>query len=143
VGKGKKLSDFTYISNLIDALLSADEKLDTVAGGQAYFVTNGEPTSFFDFVAMMLAELKMPPLRGSVPESLVYSVAAVSELWDTLKGGTLHTEGTLSRFAVRYLCTHHYFNIGKARRDLGYAPKVNILEGVRLTVADLRASGAI
>ena len=135
VGKGDKLSDFTYISNLTDALLSADERLgtDPRVGGQAYFITNGEPMAFFAFVSEMLKELKLPPIKGLVPFAVAYPVAALAEFWDTLKGGTLNAEDGMTRFAIRYMCTHHYFSIEKAKRDLGYVPKVNLAEGIRLT----------
>lgn len=141
VGRGDKLSDFTYIENLIDALLLAEEKLRPggPAAGQAYFVTNGEPYPFFKFVADVLAAMGLPAMKGSVPYSLAYFAAAVAESWDTLKGGTLNAESGLTRFAVRYMCTHHYFSIAKAKRDLGFEPKVTIAEGIRLTAAHLRA----
>ena len=35
------------------------------------------------------------------------------------------------------MCTHHYFSIEKARRDLGYEPRVSIDEGIRRTVTAL------
>jgi nucleoside-diphosphate-sugar epimerase len=138
-----KLSDFTYIDNLVDALLLADEKL-TVGSpvpGQAYFVTNGEPMPFFEFVRRMLRELGLPKIVGAVPYPLAYAAAAVKEAIDTLRGGTLHAEGGMSRFAVRYMVRHHYFDIGKARRDLGYVPRIGIDEGIRLTCAELRQRG--
>ncbi len=46
-------------------------------------------------------------------------------------------ESGVSRFAIRYMCTHHYFSIEKARRDLGYEPRVSIDEGIRRTVTAL------
>jgi sterol-4alpha-carboxylate 3-dehydrogenase (decarboxylating) len=143
VGRGDKLSDFTYVTNLIDALLLAEDKLSPggPAAGQAYFVTNGEPYPFFRFVADVLAALDMPKMKGSVPYFLAYAAAAVAEGWDTLRGGTLNAESGLTRFAVRYMCTHHYFSIKKAKRDLGWSPAVNIAEGVRLTAAHIRAQG--
>lgn len=139
VGRSDKLSDFTYVSNLIDALLLAGDQLgpEGAAGGKAYFITNGEPYPFFKFVADVLAEMKLPAMKGNVPYALAYAVAAVAEAWDTLKGGTLHAEDGLTRFAVRYMCTHHYFSIEKARRELGYAPAVNLQEGIRRTCAHL------
>ncbi|MFO0763116.1 MAG: NAD-dependent epimerase/dehydratase family protein [Byssovorax sp.] len=141
VGSGDKLSDFTYIDNLIEALLLAEEKLDGPAAGNAYFVTNGEPYPFFRFVADVLKELEMPAMKGSIPYWLAYAVAAIAEGWDTLKGGTLNAESGLTRFAVRYMCTHHYFSIEKAKRELGYQPRVNIAEGIARTAAHLRESG--
>ncbi|MEM9193957.1 MAG: NAD-dependent epimerase/dehydratase family protein [Myxococcota bacterium] len=145
VGRGDKLSDFTYIDNLIDAVIAAEERLalDSPVAGEAYFVTNGEPMEFFDFVGQVLEKLDMPQIRGRIPFSVAYPIAAAKEAWDTLKGGSLGNEGSLSRFAVRYMCTHHYFSIDKAKRDLGYEPRVPVSEGIDRTVAHLRASGAV
>ena len=139
VGNGKHLSDFTYVDNLVDALLAADARLSpgSPVAGQAYFVTNGEPIPFFGFVGKVLDVLGLPPLRGSVPYWVAYGAATVAESWDTLRGGTLNTENGLSRFAIRYMCTHHYFAIDKARRDLGWSPAVSIDEGIRRTAAAL------
>jgi nucleoside-diphosphate-sugar epimerase len=36
---------------------------------------------------------------------------------------------------------HHYFDIGKARRDFGYEPRVSLEQGIKLTCAALRESG--
>lgn len=147
VGRGTWLSDYTYIDNLIDALLLADQKLangsaETVSGN-AYFVTNGEPMPFWDFVREVVDKLELPPIRFKVPHQLVYAIAAVKETLDTWKGGTLNNEDGLSRFAIRYMCTHHYFSIDKARADLGYEPLVSVAEGIDRTCAHLREIGAV
>jgi nucleoside-diphosphate-sugar epimerase len=141
----RKLSDFTYVDNLIDALLAADEHLKpgSALEGQAYFVTNGEPTVFFDFVKSVLKELKLPPIVASVPFPIVFAAAAIKEALDTLRGGTLNAEDGMSRFAVRYMVRHHYFDIGKARRDFGYEPRVSLDQGIKLTCAALRESGQV
>lgn len=146
VGKGDKLSDFTYVGNLVDALLAADDRLaadaDGVAG-EAFFVTNGEPRPFWDFVQQILRELDLPPIRGMVPYPIAYSVAAVKETLDAIRGIPLGTADGMSRFAIRYMCTHHYFDIGKARERLGWTPRVDLDEGIRRTAAALRAEGAV
>jgi sterol-4alpha-carboxylate 3-dehydrogenase (decarboxylating) len=141
VGRGVRYSDFTYVDNLIDALLAAGDRLRPGApvAGQAYFVTNGEPTPFWDFVGRLLARLGLPPIRGTVPYWLAYGAATVAEAIDTMRGGRLGVEDGLSRFAVRYMCTHHYFSIEKARRDLGYQPRVSLAEGIERTAAALTA----
>lgn len=148
VGRGIWLSDYTYVSNLVDALLLADEALakdgvQSVAAGQAYFITNGEPIPFWDFVRKVAARLGFPPIKYRAPKSLVYGIAAIKEGLDTLRGGTLNDEDGLSRFAVRYMCTHHYFSIDKARRELGYEPAVSVEEGIEKTCQHLEATGAV
>jgi sterol-4alpha-carboxylate 3-dehydrogenase (decarboxylating) len=148
IGRGIWLSDYTYVSNLTDAVLLADEALakdglNSVAAGQAYFITNGEPMPFWDFIRKVAARLGFPPIKYRAPKSLVYVIAAVMEGIDTLKGGTLNAEDGLTRFAIRYICTHHYFSIEKARRELGYNPSVTIDEGIELTCQHLEATGAV
>ena len=83
-----------------------------------------------------------PPITGKVPYWLAYSVAAVVEFIDTLKGGTLNAENGMSRFAMRYMVTHHYYRIDKAYRDFGWKPKVSLAEVIKLTVAALAAKKA-
>jgi sterol-4alpha-carboxylate 3-dehydrogenase (decarboxylating) len=141
--KNSKLSDFTYVDNLIDALLKADEHLEpgSALEGQAYFITNGEPMVFFDFVKKVLEELKLPPIVGAVPYPVAFAAAAIKEALDTLRGGTLNAEDGMTRFAVRYMVRHHYFDIGKARRDFGYEPRVSLDQGIKLTCAALRETG--
>ena len=148
IGRGVWLSDYTYVTNLVDAVLLADEALakdgiNSIAAGQAYFITNGEPMPFWDFVHKTGARLGFPPIKYRAPKSLVYAIAAVKEGIDTLKGGTLNAEDGLTRFAIRYMCTHHYFSIEKARRELGYNPSVSVDEGIERTCRHLEATGAV
>jgi nucleoside-diphosphate-sugar epimerase len=148
IGRGVWLSDYTYVTNMTDAVLLADEALakeglNSIAAGQAYFITNGEPMPFWDFIRKVAARLGFPPVKYTAPKSLVYAIAAVKEGIDTLKGGTLNAEDGLTRFAIRYMCTHHYFSIEKARRDLGYNPSVSIDEGIERTCQHLEAIGAV
>ncbi len=141
VGDRDKLSDFTYISNLVDAVVAAEEKLacDSVLDGQAYFITNGEPMPFFDFVEDFIVEMGHPKITKKVPYWLAYSVAAVVETLDKIKGNM--KESGMTRFAIKYMVTHHYYSIAKAQRDFGYTPKISLAEGIKITVADLREKG--
>jgi len=148
IGRGVWLSDYTYVTNMTDAVLLADEALaneglNSIAAGQAYFITNGEPMPFWDFIRKVAARLGFPPVKYTAPKSLVYAIAAVKEGIDTLKGGTLNAEDGLTRFAIRYMCTHHYFSIEKARRELGYDPAVSVEEGIERTCQHLEATGAV
>lgn len=143
IGKRDKLSDFTYITNFIDAIIAAESALvkGSPVSGQAYFITNGEPKPFFEFVEEVLVELGYPTIQGRVPYWLAYSAAAVMEFFDTIRGGDINPEKGVSRFAIRYMVTDHYYSVEKAFRDFGWKPKISLKEGIKLTVADLRKKG--
>jgi len=67
----------------------------------------------------------------------------VREAFDTyVRGGTLNAEEGLSRFAIRYITSHHYFSHAKATRELGYVPRVRMVEGIEKAVAYSRGQGA-
>lgn len=145
IGDRDKLSDFTYVSNLVDAIIMAEEKLgpNSAVSGQAYFVTNGEPMAFFDFIEKVLIQLGYPPIKGKIPYWVAYTAAAIAEGIDTLKGGTLNSESGLTRFAVRYMVTHHYYSIEKAYQDFGWRPRVTLAEGIKLTVAAIKGNNGL
>lgn len=144
VGMRDWLSDYTYVTNLADAVVLADDALKKGrAGGEAYFITNGEPIPFWDFVRKVAARLGWPPIRFRIPRAIPYGIAAAKETIDAMRGIRGAPEDGMSRFAIRYLCTHHYFSIDKARRELGYEPRVSIEEGIELTCRHLEETGAL
>ncbi len=88
-----------------------------------------------------MLEFGYPKFKGHVPYWLAYSVAAIFETIDTLRGGEPKGETGLTRFAVNYMMTDHYFCIDKAKKDLDWKPKVSLAEGIKLTVAALKEKG--
>ncbi len=141
LGWGRWLTDFTYVDNFTDACLRAADALDGPAGGQAYFVTNGEPWDFWEFLGQLVEGLGYPRPTRAAPGPVAYAAAWVAEMADKLRGGTLDNAAGLSRFTVRYLTTHHYYSHEKATRDLGYRPSVDVGEGLRRTVAHMADRG--
>lgn len=145
VGNREKMWDFTYIDNLVDAIVTAEKKLNPghASAGQAYFISNGEPMPFFEFAERMIAHWGYPPITGKVPYWLAYAVASVAEFWDTLKGGTLNAENGLTRFSIQYMATDHYFSIEKARRDFGWEPRVKLIDAIERTAVKVREKGLV
>lgn len=138
IGSRDKLQDFTYIDNVADAAVVAERRLDAGSplNGEAYFVTNGEPLAFYAFVETLLRGLGYTPPTGRVPYWLAYAGAAMLEAFGAATGRN-HGEDRVSRFAVKYLVTGKHYRIDKARRDLGWAPRVTLAEGIERTVAHL------
>ena len=64
VGGGRHLTSTTHIDNTVEGLLLAAEH---GRGGRAYFVTDGQPVVFRDFVSELIATQGVTPPKGSVP----------------------------------------------------------------------------
>lgn len=144
IGSRDKLQDFTYVTNVADAAVAAEHRLESGSplSGQAYFITNGEPLAFYAFVESLLTGLGYSPPTGRLPYWVAYGGAAVLEVVGAVTGRN-HGEERVSRFAVKYLATSKYFRIDKARRDLGWVPSVTLADGIERTVAHLaQQSGA-
>ena len=93
--------------------------------------------AFWEFVGRVLDGLGYARPKYRVPFPIAYSAAAVREWVDAMRGIPT-SEESLTRFAIRYLTTHHYFSHDKATKDLGYKPKVDISEGIARTIASLK-----
>ena len=87
--------------------------------------------------------MNKPATTARIPFSVAYLAATVAEGINALKGNPTTQEDGLTRFAIRYMCTHHYFSIDKARAQLGYEPAVSIDDGIARTIAYLRSIGTI
>lgn len=143
VGDKHKLSDFTYVDNLVAGLIGACDHLEprSPVAGQAYFVTNGEPLPFWEFIGRVLDGLGHARPTFRVPYPIAMTAAAIREGIDAIRG--VHsTEDNFTRFTIRYLTTHHYFSHDKATRDFGYRRKVDIPDGIARTLASLATARA-
>jgi len=131
IGPVDKKVDSTYVDDAADAHLLACDRLrpgSTIAG-RAYFISQGEPRGVWELVNGILAAAGLPPVTRSVPRWAALAVGAALEAVYWL--ARLDTEPRFTRFLVRELSTAHWFNIAAARRDLGYAPRVTVDEGLR------------
>jgi len=131
IGDRTKKVDTVYIDNAVRAHILAFKALreNDEACGRPFFITNGEPMGTWDLIDRFLELDGIHPVKGRVP------------LWAALAGaGALETvhwllrkkgEPMLTRFLVKELSTSHWFDIGAAKRELGYVPKISIDEGLR------------
>jgi len=139
LGSKPKLVDFTFITNAAHAHLLAADRLGagSPTAGRAYFITNGEPVVLWDFINQLLAAAGIPPVSATVSPRVAYAAGWIAEsVWGALKLGG---EPPMTRFLAEELATSHWFNIGAARRDLGYAPRVSMEEGLQRLKDWLRA----
>jgi nucleoside-diphosphate-sugar epimerase len=130
VGDGTNLVDATYIDNCVDAHLCALDRLQPGApcAGKAYFISNNEPVPLWELINKILACADIPPVTKPISAPLAYRLGGLFEFAYRLAG--LQQEPPMTRFVARQLSTSHWYNLAAAKRDLGYAPRVTIAEGL-------------
>jgi nucleoside-diphosphate-sugar epimerase len=117
VGGGRQLTATTHIDNTVEGLWLAATKAP--AGG-VYFVTDGEPTVFRDFITEWVGTQGV-----SIPDK---SVPSAERIWRLLKRPG---SPPLTRFAVWVSSQECTIDISRAERELGYAPVRTREDGLR------------
>ena len=111
------------------------------AAGRAYFITNGEPISLWQWIDDLLRALDRPPLPSfRVPSGAACALGAVCEAtWAILRRAD---EPPMTRFIAAELAKDHWFNITAAQRDLGYVPRISMAAGTAELIAALKSRSA-
>jgi nucleoside-diphosphate-sugar epimerase len=130
IGGGGQLSATTHIDNTVEGLWLAATK---APAGSVYFVTDGEPAVFREFLTELLATQGVTVPDKSVPAGVARVAAAASErIWRLLKRPG---PPPLTRFAVWVSSQECTIDISRAERELGYRPVISRETGL----AELRS----
>jgi nucleoside-diphosphate-sugar epimerase len=125
VGGGRHRTSTTHVDNAVEGLW-----LGATRGrpGAAYFVTDGEPVVFRDFVTRLLATQGIEAPSGELPLPVARAVAAAGETaWRAL---ALKGAPPLTRMALWVSSLECTIDISRARAELGYAPVRTIDDGL-------------
>ena len=168
IGQGHNRVDLVHVENAVDAHLLAEQclvresfpatgngqlpspSLSRSAGtgpagarpvaGRPFFITNGEPVVLWDWINELLRALGEPPVTKQIPFAAATVLGLACEAaWRVLP---LRGEPPMTRFVAAELAKDHWFNLGAARRDLGYLPRVSMAEGMAGLVASLKPGTA-
>lgn len=130
---GRYPTSTCHVGNAVEGFLRA---ADRGAGGEAYFVTDGEPVEFRSFVTAMLQTRGVEPPDRSVPRWLAWWGATAAEAaWRTLPAPG---SPPLTRMTVATIGQEMTLDDGKARDDLGYEGRVSRESGL----AELREAAS-
>jgi nucleoside-diphosphate-sugar epimerase len=125
VGGGRQLTATTHIDNTVEGLWLGATKAPP---GGVYFVTDGEPVVFREFLTRMLGTQGLTVPDRSVPPAVARAAAAASErIWRLLKRPG---SPPLTRFAVWVSSQECTIDISRAERELGYRPVTTREEGL-------------
>ncbi|UJF34975.1 NAD-dependent epimerase/dehydratase family protein [Paenibacillus hexagrammi] len=127
IDKGRAIVDLTYVDNVVDALLLCQSAPPHVLG-RTYNITNGEPAVFSEAVSALFDKLGMRLKAKPIPFAAAYAAAAAMELAAKVLPG--EKEPMLTRAVVGMLGRSQTLDIGLARQDLGYSPRVTLDQGM-------------
>ena len=125
IGGGRHKTSTTHVDNVVEGLVLAATKGEP---GNAYFVTDGDPVVFRDFVTELMATAGVEMPSRSVPVAVAKPLAAVAEgIWSGLRRTS---SPPLTRLAVWLSAVECTIDISKARTELGYERVKTIEEGL-------------
>lgn len=126
IGDGHYPTSTCHVANVVEGVLLAAER---GMPGEIYFLTDGPPVDFRDFVTELLATQGVDAGTRTVPRWVAKTVAALTS-W--------MARPPVTRTAIALVSHEVTVDDGKARRELGYVGKVSREAGM----AELRAAGA-
>jgi nucleoside-diphosphate-sugar epimerase len=131
IGGGRHLTATTHVKNTVEGLWLAATRGEP---GGVWFVTDGEPVVFRDFLTALLGTQGVEIPDKSVPPRVAATAAAALEgIWRRLRRPG---KPPVTRFAVWASGQECTIDISRAERELGYRPVISRAEGL----ADLSAS---
>jgi nucleoside-diphosphate-sugar epimerase len=125
IGGGTHRTSTTHVDNVIEGLMVGALK---GKAGEAYFVTDGEPQIFREFITRLLGTQSIDVPDKSVPRGVAGAIAVAGEAaWRVLP---LPGQPPITRLAFWLASQECTIDISRARRDLGYSPVTSVDQGM-------------
>lgn len=137
IGDGKTFFHPVYIDDLIDGLILAGEADNAV--GEAFIIGGERYLALNELANIIAITLGVTLSKIHLPVFPVKTLAAITELVCKL----LRIEPPLYRRRIDFFTKNRAFDISKAKRILGYLPKIDIEEGIRRSVEWYRKEGLL
>ena len=139
IGDGKSVTDNVHVDSVVDVHFLVAKKLSEDperVGGQAYFVSDDEPTNPVDWYRPIVEGLGYSWPKLHMPRALAYGIAYLGELTHYF-GGPFPM---LTRRSVLAVCNDASFRVDKARTELGYEPRTSAADGIPALLHELQAT---
>jgi len=125
IGGGRYPTSTCHVRNVVEGCLAAAER---GKAKEIYFLTDGEPVDFRDFITRLLQTQGVTPGGRAIPHALAVALAWVGEsVWSFLR---VRKPPPITRFDVKVIGEEVTVNDRKAREELGYRPVVTRDEGL-------------
>ena len=137
IGAGKAFYHLTFIEDLVEGFRLCGTVPE--AAGRTYLLAGPRYTTLRELVALIAAELGTRPPQLRIPVWPVWMAGALCELVCV----PLRVEPPLYRRRVEFFTKSRAFDASRARRELGFAPQVDLEEGLHRTAVWYREQGLL
>jgi 2-alkyl-3-oxoalkanoate reductase len=130
VGPGTNHLPLIYVRDAAAGVVLAGEASGVT--GRSYLLVNDEPVTQRDYLAAIAARLGARAPTRRIPYQVALLAGAGAENLGRLT--RRQQPPPVMRYGLQLLGGENRFIIGRARRELGFLPQVNLTEGVRRSV---------
>jgi dihydroflavonol-4-reductase len=141
IGNGRNRVHLVYISDLIEGFYLALKKPQ--AAGEKFIIAGKKPIMIKDLLFLIAAELNRKVPRLKIPIRFAKLCGLFMERLYALAPAVFSGEPIVTRDKVDILTVDRCYSIDKAAKLLGYNPKVDYNEGIKLTAQWLRDNNII
>jgi nucleoside-diphosphate-sugar epimerase len=128
-GSGENIVPIVYVRDVAQGLIKAGDA-GNAAIGQAYTIADDRRVSQAQYLNTIADCLQMPHISLHLPYPVLLTGGRVAELTWRALGRRNAAPPPVTTYGVTLLGSDQIFSIGKARRELGYAPEYDITRGV-------------
>ncbi len=129
IAGGKAILHPVYIDDLVAALLLGAER--PPAPGRSYNIAGARPVTVSELATAIAQALDRKLPAGNIPLWLANLASDVFAIVPGIRG----EQAPLTRSRVQFLTNSRTYDISRARSELGYAPQVELEEGIQRTAA--------
>jgi dihydroflavonol-4-reductase len=137
IGAGRNFYHVTYIDDLCEGFRLCGTV--PAAAGRTYILGGGEVTTLRELVNITAEVAGVAPPGISIPVAPIWLAGAACEAIFTPLG----MSPPIYRRRVDFFRKSRAFDIGRARRELGFTPAVSLRDGIRRTLDWYRTHGWI
>jgi nucleoside-diphosphate-sugar epimerase len=130
IGRGNNLLNIVYASDVAEGTILAANH--PAARGQAYNLTSAGEITQRDFLDAMTEVLGRPRVTARVPYRVAFWGGFLAEVIGRII--RLRRPPHFTRYAVALIGRPTRFSSEKAERELGWTPRVGVLDGMRRTL---------
>jgi dihydroflavonol-4-reductase len=137
LGDGTPHFQMVYVDDLNEGLRLAGESEEAVGG--TYIIAGDEAPTLQELVVQIARAADVPPPKLRLPVWPFWILGAACEAVCVPLG----IEPPIFRRRVSFFTNNRWFDTSRARRDLGYRPKVSLREGLKRTLDSYHRLGWI